>query len=256
MNGIHRSARTTITTVARRPTVTSRASLAPFTMCRYRSTVKMVEAELKTDDRELIRAASSPAATRPLSPAGSRAPIMAGRAWSGSSSCNAPVLLSASARTPGSTKRNSGSCFSHAPRMVPRRALAMPLAASTRCTMNWSVHQYHTARIGAPNRMPVQGNSGWFMLRQRLKARGCTAACIPSQPPTALRPITVTAIAPPSSTNICTMSVYNTARSPPHAVYSPVSATMASAPHQNGMPIRVSNTMPPAANVTAILVRT
>ena len=218
MNGIHSNARTTITTVAARPTATRRASLASATTLRYRSTVKMVEAELKTDERELIRAASRPAATRPFSPAGSRAPIMAGSAWSGSSSCSAPVLLSASARTPGKTKRNSGSCLSHAAKMVPRRALSMPLAASTRCTMNWSVHQYQTARMGAPNRMPVHGNSGWLTLRHRLNACGCTAACMPSQPPTAFRPITVTAIAPPRRTNICTMSVYSTARKPPHAV--------------------------------------
>ena len=207
MNGIHSSARITMTTVATRPTVTRRASLAAPARRRYRSTEKIVEAELNTDDSELIRAASRPAATRPFNPVGSSAPIMAGSAWSGSSSCSAPLLLSASARTPGSTNRNSGSCFSQAPRMVPRRAFRIPFAASTRCTMNWSVHQYQTARIGAPKRMPVQGNSGWLMSRHRLKACGCTAACMPSQPPTAFSPIRVTASAPPSRTNICTMSV-------------------------------------------------
>ena len=51
----------------------------------------------------------------------------------------------------------------------PRRA------DSTRWTMNWSVHQYQTPRIGAPNRMPVHGKSGsdiGFHMSKKLGADG------------------------------------------------------------------------------------
>ena len=47
------------------------------------SRVNRVEQELKTDDSELISAASSPATTSPRMPSGSSAPMRTGSAWSG-----------------------------------------------------------------------------------------------------------------------------------------------------------------------------
>ena len=67
---------------------------------------------------------------------------------------------SAAAIIPGSTKMNTGRIFRNPANTVPVRASLTLRAASTRCTMCWSVHQYHTPRIGAPNTMPVQGKAG------------------------------------------------------------------------------------------------
>ena len=44
--------------------------------------------------------------------------------------------------------------------MAPRRAAASSFAASTRCTMYWSVHQYQRPTMGGVSTMPSQGNSG------------------------------------------------------------------------------------------------
>ena len=103
---------------------------------------------------------------------------------------------------------NSGRSLRNPPKIVPRRAWSTFVADSTRCTMNWSVHQYQTPRIGAPKRMPVQGKSGSDIGFQRLKKPGAraVASARPSRRARS-RPITVTATAPPISTNICSMSV-------------------------------------------------
>ena len=109
--------------------------------------------------------------------------------------------------TPGMTKMNTGSTFRKPPKMVPRRASSSLAADSTRWTMNWSVHQYQTPRIGAPKRMPVHGKSGsdiGFHMSKKLEP---AVALSSPQPPSCPRPIKVTATAPPTSTNICTMSV-------------------------------------------------
>jgi hypothetical protein len=57
-------------------------------------------------------------------------------------------------------------------------------------------------------------------------------------------------------TNICSRSVYRTARRPPKIVYTPVTTTTTRAPVQKSIPMSASNTMPPAAIVTEILVST
>ena len=78
MNGIHSRPSPTNSTVVTRPTVTSRCSLAAGRSLRYTSHVSSVEHELNADASELISAASIPARTRPLSPAGSSRVTRAG----------------------------------------------------------------------------------------------------------------------------------------------------------------------------------
>ena len=41
--------------------------------------------------------------------------------------------------------------------MLPRRAICSFGAPRARCTMYWSVHQYHRPMIGAQKSMPSQG---------------------------------------------------------------------------------------------------
>ena len=84
--------------------------------------------------------------------------------------------------------------------------------------MNWSVHQYHTPNIGAPNRMPVHGKLGSLAGFHMSRKPGPAVRIISPQPPSASSPTIVTATAPPISTNIWIMSVYSTARSPPNTV--------------------------------------
>ena len=54
--------------------------------------------------------------------------------------------------------------------------------------MNWSVHQYHTPRMGTPKTMPVQGKSGsvagFHMFMKELP----TVVRISPQPPSSCRP--------------------------------------------------------------------
>ena len=83
----------------------------------------------------------------------------------------------------------------------------MVLAASTRCTMCWSVHQYHTPRMGAPNTTPVHGKSGWFIGFHIEKKSAGSFASSPDHPPTALRPINMSAAEPKISTTACITSV-------------------------------------------------
>src|SRR5438477_1241564 len=70
MNGIHKRPNPTKRTVVIRPTATSRCSLASGRSLRYTSHVSSVEQELNAEASELISAASIPASTRPLNPAG------------------------------------------------------------------------------------------------------------------------------------------------------------------------------------------
>ena len=65
--------------------------------------------------------------------------------------------------SPGSTSTNTGSIFRKPAKIVPALAWPSSLAESTRWTITWSVHQYQIPRIGAPRKIPVQGNSGWSM---------------------------------------------------------------------------------------------
>ena len=109
--------------------------------------------------------------------------------------------------TPGITKMKSGSTLRKPPKIAPRRALSPFFAASTRWTMNWSVHQYQTPRIGAPSRMPVHGKlgsvTGFHMSKNVLPA----PAYRPLQPPTASSPMNRTTADPPTNTKACSMSV-------------------------------------------------
>ena len=41
--------------------------------------------------------------------------------------------------------------------MLPRRAVVSSGAPRARCTMYWSVHQYHRPMMGAQNSMPSHG---------------------------------------------------------------------------------------------------
>ena len=80
-------------------------------------------------------------------------------------------------------------------------------AASTRCTMCWSVHQYQIPRIGAPKTMPVHGKSLWFDGFHIEKKSGGTAARRPENPPTACRPMNISVTEPTMSTTACITSV-------------------------------------------------
>src|SRR5439155_16804946 len=117
-----------------------------------------VEHELNAEASELISSASIPASTRPLNPAGSSRVTSAGYA----ASADPPRMsaYTAAAMIPGNTKMNTGRIFRNPAKIVPVRAALTFLAASTRCTICWSVHQYQTPRIGEPNTMPVQGKLG------------------------------------------------------------------------------------------------
>ena len=68
-----------------------------------------------------------------------------------------PVFARASAIMPGMMKMNTGSSFKNAAQIDPRRASRSSRAPSARCTMYWSVVQYHRPMIGAQNSMPSHG---------------------------------------------------------------------------------------------------
>ena len=71
------------------------------------SLVNKVEQELNTDASELIKAASRPAATSPLNPAGSTCIIKAGNAWSAASHSSSPLSLSAKCNYTGDQKEEN-----------------------------------------------------------------------------------------------------------------------------------------------------
>src|SRR6266571_9134189 len=54
-------------------------------------------------------------------------------------------------------KRYTGASFRNEAKIAPRRATASLGAPNARCTMYWSVHQYHSPMIGAQKSMPSQG---------------------------------------------------------------------------------------------------
>ena len=130
-----------------------------------------VEQALKAPASELISAASSPATTSPRTPTGSTCCTISGNAawaweftsWPFASSrlcCRAgifPVTASATASIPGMMKMKTGSSLSSEAKMAPRRASLSFGAPSVRCTMYWSVHQYHRPMIGAQNSIPSHG---------------------------------------------------------------------------------------------------
>jgi hypothetical protein len=66
-------------------------------------------------------------------------------------------LARASAIIPGTMKMKTGSSLRKAAKMVPRRASVWFGAPRVRCTMYWSVHQYHSPTMGAQNSIPSHG---------------------------------------------------------------------------------------------------
>ncbi len=118
---------------------------------------------------------------------------------------------------PGTMKMNTGSSFMKAAAMLPRRAIVSFGAASARCTMYWSVHQYHRPTIGAQNNMPSQGKlSLKYQAIRPVSFTGAQVASMPagtsgfqrlnmfepqtvrnsSQPPSSISPNTVTIAEP------------------------------------------------------------
>src|ERR1051325_8367635 len=185
MNGIHTSPRPVRMTVEMRPTRTNCASEAPGRILRYTSHVSSVEHELNADASELIRAGDGPAKPSRLSPSGNSRVTSAGNAVSPAWCTSAYNAL---AMTPGSTKMNTGRIFRNPAPIVPFLASETFLAASTRCTMCWSVHQYQVPRSGAPNTIAAHGNSGWFLGFHIEKKWAGPFAARPDHPPPAARP--------------------------------------------------------------------
>lgn len=147
----------------------------------------------------------------PRRPAGRMAPTSAGSASSELPRSSRPLSDRAKAITPGITKMKIGRTFRYPAKTVPRRAWSMSRAARVRCTMTWSVHQYHTARMGeVPGRrvvfllLPVRpqrdGEHGHEVgdddpVDQRQSAHGPPSPLPPrddgaSPPRTRLRPVT------------------------------------------------------------------
>ena len=182
------------------------------------STVKRVEQELKTEAKELIRAANSPAATKPRSPEGNKLLINIGKASSGESQCNSPLIFKVSAMIPGIRNRNTGNNFNTAPKIVPRRPSFIFLAVNARCTMYWSVHQYQIPTIVLVINSEGHGKSGSVAGLHILKYSGVKVSVILSHPPTLSSPIKVKTVAPKINRTACKVSVYTTARIPPNTV--------------------------------------
>src|SRR5439155_12099600 len=90
-------------------------SLASGRSLRYTSHVSSVEQELNADASELISAASIPASTRPLNPAGRSRVTSAGYA----ASADPPRMseYNAAAMIPGSTNMNTGRIFRNPAKM-------------------------------------------------------------------------------------------------------------------------------------------
>ena len=132
--------------------------------------VKSVEHALNAPASELMSAASRPATTRPRTPAGRIDLTISGNAACAASGIGfpetstmtpkagaLPVRASASAIIPGMMKMKTGSNLRNPAKIEPRRACCSLGAASARCTMYWSVVQYHSPTIGAQNNMPSHG---------------------------------------------------------------------------------------------------
>src|SRR6478752_4307543 len=76
--------------------------------------------------------------------------------------------------------RYGGKSFRNAAKMLPRRACVSLGAASARCTMYWSVHQYQRPMIGAQIAMPSHGK--WSLKYHAMRVGSFTGAQVPSTP--------------------------------------------------------------------------
>ena len=114
----------------------------------------------------------------------------------------------------------TGQTLRKPPQMAPRRASVSDLAASIRCTMYWSVHQYQTPMIGEAIMTPSHGNVGSESGRHsENRSTFCAAtACSSPHPPSRSSPKMVMNSEPRSSSPVWSTSVYTTARSPPRTV--------------------------------------
>src|SRR5690554_6755574 len=109
--------------------------------------------------------------------------------------------------------------------MVPRRDCFMSRPESTRCSINWSVHQYQKPIMADPRITPVHGKSGSLGDRIRLVIESpwivtlaLQISIISFQPPTLMRPNPRTAMEPTSKIGVCKTDVYSTAFIPPNVV--------------------------------------
>ena len=150
--------------------------------------MKIVEHELKTDAKELIKAAISPPATKPFNPTGKSVLTRIGNAWSLFSKIITPCLSKAKAIIPGIKNIKMGSIFRYAPKIAPLLPILILLAASVLWTIYWSVHQYHIPTIVPPNNKPVHGKLGSLIGRHILKCSGPTVSLKLLQPPTSVNP--------------------------------------------------------------------
>ena len=141
--------------------------------------VKSMADELNSDASELIRAASIPHTTIPFTPAGNSFDTKVGKAASAlciplanmgrkpSPPATSDFWCKAKAIMPGIRKRKTGSNLRYAPNIVPRRASFWFFPERTRCTINWSVHQYQKPIIEEPTSAPNHGKLGSRLSRMR-----------------------------------------------------------------------------------------
>ena len=141
---------------------------------------------------------------------------------------------------PGMMKMNTGRSFRKAAKIVPRRASLSLGAPSVRCTMYWSVHQYHNPMIGAQKSIPSHGklvlkyqampaglldrrpgalDAGRNQRLPQIERTPCRArARSPLHPPSSDSPKKVSRSEPMIRISVCSASVYATARMPPITV--------------------------------------
>ena len=134
--------------------------------------VKMVEALLKAEEREDMRAAIITDNINPISPCGNVLRTSCGKARFEQPSSLPHAALhdseSGHAMISGNSTRdiipgiiivNMGRVFKKPANTVPARACTRFLAPSVLCTITWSVHQYHMPVIGSENITPIHGKS-------------------------------------------------------------------------------------------------
>src|SRR5687767_2936449 len=68
-----------------------------------------------------------------------------------------PLFANAKQIIPGMIKRKTGVSFKKAANIEPRLASFSFGAPNMRCTMYWSVHQYHNPIMGAQSNIPGHG---------------------------------------------------------------------------------------------------
>ena len=110
-------------------------------------------AEFRAAEQVCIAAANMAAVTSPFSPMGSMCVTMKVYAYFASVGDWPPntawfCWTRATQNTPGSTKRKTGRILRNPQNNGPSRAFLSSRAASTRCTIVWSQHQYQ---------MPITG---------------------------------------------------------------------------------------------------